>query len=258
MATYAIGDIQGCFKPFQELLRLVGFTPGTDRLWVVGDVVNRGPKSLKVLRWLHKHQDHVDLVLGNHDLHLLAVDAGVRTVKGRDTFQDVLDAPDKDELLAYLSEQPLLHHVGDRVMFHAGLLPSWTLDEAAERAVEAAAALQGPKAKKALKGLYDSGDLSRVAETLQTLTRLRYVDRQGRPTEGHMGPSVDGSDDCIPWFAAPGRPSRPACLVFGHWSTLGLHMTSEVCALDSGCVYGRYLSAVRLEDRAVFQVLGQD
>jgi len=266
MATYAIGDIQGCYAPFMELLRRVRFRPGDDRLWLVGDVVNRGPRSLDVLRWIADHEDDVTWVLGNHDLHLVAMSLGIREEKGRDTFQDVLAAPDRDLLLKRVAAQPLVHRERGFVMVHAGFLPGWTVNDAESLAREAEAALRGAGSEAALSSIYAPGptgwslglsEQERVQVVLKALTRVRYVDGQGGMVPGHLGPTQEASEDRIPWFEAASL-AHEETIVCGHWSTLGLHVTEKLIALDSGCVYGRYLSAVRLEDRAVFQVPGQE
>jgi len=263
MATYAIGDIQGCFDSFERLLGHVGFDASTDRLWIVGDVVNRGPKSLKVLRWLVAHEDSVVMVLGNHDLHLLASAAGIRKTKGRDTLKKILKADDRDHLLTWLRRRPLAHREDSWLMIHAGLWPSWTADDAVRHGGEVSEALRGDDWATALASIYESapdrwsdglGLADRMRAAVKGLTRLRYVTADGAYAEGHLGPAWDRSDDRIPWFEATGMPERTETIVFGHWSTLGLYMDGGVIGTDSGCIYGRHLTAVRLEDRAVFQV----
>lgn len=263
MATYAIGDIQGCYDSFRRLLDHVAFDPADDVLWLVGDVVNRGPKSLKTLRWMKRHEDSVVMVLGNHDLHLLAVSEGLREKKGRDTFKKTLKASDRDELLHWLRHRPFAHRENGWLLVHAGLWPAWTVDDALACAAEAEAALRGDGWANALAACYGDGPRSwdpalagqeRFQAIVHGLTQLRYVSPDGAHARGHLAPGWDDVGDAVPWFVAPGRPQRDETILFGHWSTLGLHMSDGVVALDSGCVYGRHLTALRLEDRAVFQV----
>lgn len=263
MATYAVGDIQGCYDSLSRLLDHVSFDPGADVLWVVGDVVNRGPKSLKVLRWLKAHEDCVVMVLGNHDLHLLALGCGARGDKDRDTFRKTLKASDSDELLHWLRQRPFAHRQDGWLMFHAGLWPSWSVDDALACAGEAEVMLRSDEWPEAIAATYRLSSRTwaptltghdRFSAIVHGLTQLRYVTPDGASAEGHLGPGWSDVGDAVPWFSAPGRPERAETLLFGHWSTLGFHMSDGLVGLDSGCVYGRHLTAVRLEDRAVFQV----
>jgi bis(5'-nucleosyl)-tetraphosphatase (symmetrical) len=263
MATYAVGDIQGCYDSFSRLLDHVAFDPGVDVLWVVGDVVNRGPKSLKVLRWMKDHQDCIVMVLGNHDLHLLAAGHGLREKRDRDTFKKTLKASDRDELLDWLRHRPFAHRQDGWLMVHAGLWPSWSIDDALACASEAEAMLRADDWTDALGATYRDSPSAwdpsltgheRFSAIVHGLTQLRYVTSDGASTQGHLGPGWGDAGDAVPWFLAPGRPERKETLLFGHWSTLGLHVADGVVALDSGCVYGRHLTALRLDDRAVFQV----
>lgn len=268
MATYAIGDIQGCYDSFMRLLAHVGFSPSGDRLWIAGDVVNRGPKSLKVLRWLVDHDDAVDMVLGNHDVHLLAASVGIRESKSRDTLKKILEAKDRDDLIEWLRRRPFTHRRDGWFMVHAGLWPSWTIDDAEHQGGLLSAMLSGDGWEAGLRSSYASAPdvwsedlpvVARLQAALKGLTRLRYVTPDGAFTRGHLGPAwEEDATTRVPWFRAPGRPPRDETIVFGHWSTLGLHMAEGVVGLDSGCVYGRHLTALRLEDRAVFQVPAED
>lgn len=269
MATYAIGDIQGCDSALGRLLRLVAFDPARDRLWLVGDLVNRGPASLAVLRRVKALGDAAVVVLGNHELHLLAVGAGLFPPYPKDTFHDVLTAPDREELLAWLRRRPLLHREGDHVLLHAGLLPQWSVDRAAELAREVERVLRGNDYRDFLRGLYAvwlRGDRAparwedsltgqaRWSLVVNALTKLRICSADGKVTFSFKGPPEEAPPGFLPWFDVPGRKHEDATVVFGHWAALGLQIRERALALDSGCVYGRKLTAVRLEDRRVYQV----
>jgi len=263
MAVYAIGDIQGCFEPLQRLLARIHFEPAHDRLWLTGDLVNRGPDSLAVLHWARALGDRVTLVLGNHELRLLACADGVIAVRRRDTFADVLQARDRGDLLDWLRGQPFLHREGNRVMVHAGLHPAWTVGEAEALAAELADALRPATHHQTLEALrngspspawHDSltGD-ERLRTIAAALTRLRTCTIDGRMCLDYEGPPQGAPEGCLPWFEVPGRRSREAAVVFGHWAALGFHRAPGVLALDSGCARGQALTAVRLEDGQVFQ-----
>jgi bis(5'-nucleosyl)-tetraphosphatase (symmetrical) len=241
MSTYAIGDIQGCYDAFVRLVEVIRFDPARDRLWLAGDLVNRGKQSLEVLRFAVAHRTSVLAVLGNHDLHLITRARGGARPKSLDTLDGVLSAPDRDELIGWLASQPLVHREGDAAIVHAGVLPDWSWDEIEERADRACAAIR--------TGAWDPND-----ETIAVLTRLRLVDRKGRPKFGFAGRPEEAPEGQIPWFDAPRRRTKPLVIMFGHWAALGHVMREDVIALDSGCVWGGKLTAVRVEDRAVFQV----
>lgn len=263
MATYAIGDVQGCSEPLQRLLELIRFDPSTDRLWFVGDLVNRGPDSLGVLRYIKNLRDRAVVVLGNHDLFLLAVAEQITTVRPEDTLHDILAAPDLDELLAWLRRQRLFYREDPFALVHAGLLPQWSTDEAEKLAHEVEAGLQGPDYRNVLRTLYPSRHLqwspaltgpTRLATIIKVLTRLRAC-----APDGQMESSFSGSPERIPsgyfpWFKIENRKHRDTTIVCGHWAALGLHCEDHLLSIDSGCVWGRQLTAVRLEDRALFQV----
>ncbi len=263
MATYAIGDVQGCFRSLERLLATLPLDERRDRLWLAGDLVNRGRGSLEVLRWAEAQGDRVTAVLGNHDLHLLAVDAGVRHAKAGDTLGPLLRAPDRPRLLDWLRRQPLLHREGATVMVHAGLLPEWTLDQAEALAREVEAELRGPTPGEALRrlcaGSFDRWPAdpvdatTRTAATVAVMTRLRTLHTDGAWCR-FTGPPAEAPDGCVPWFDLPHRRGDDALVVFGHWSALGVHQGPGAIGLDTGCVWGRQLTAVRLDDRAVFQV----
>lgn len=262
MATYAIGDVQGCHDALQALLGEIGFSPSRDMLWFVGDLVNRGSQSAEVLRFVRSLGDRAVVVHGNHDLHTLALAAGKTKRRADDTLEDLLAAPDRDELLEWLRLRPLLHVDGGYAMVHAGLLPSWTLAQAADLAAEVEAALRAPTHREFYPSLYGgrpnawSDELrgpERLRVIVNAMTRMRFCTH-----EGLMDFSVKGEPDkalpgYLPWFEVPGRRHRGVPIVCGHWSALGLRLTPELLALDTGCVWGGQLTAVRLEDRRVFQ-----
>jgi bis(5'-nucleosyl)-tetraphosphatase (symmetrical) len=251
MATYAIGDVQGCAATLERLLARCGFSPARDRLWLVGDLVNRGPGSLAVLRRVRDLGERAVAVLGNHDLHLLARAAGVAAARPGDTLDEVLGAPDRDELLAWLRARPLLHREGSWVLVHAGLLPAWTVDEAAAAARAAEALLRGPRAADVL---------ARVKRhpALLALTRLRTCTADGTPSLSFKDHPRDAPPGFQPWFEVPGRRSESATIVFGHWAALGLHIAPGLYGLDTGCCWGHHLTALRLDDRTLLQEPVQD
>jgi bis(5'-nucleosyl)-tetraphosphatase (symmetrical) len=270
MATYAVGDIQGCFAALRKLVELIRFDPTRDRLWFVGDLVNRGTESLHVLRYVKGLGHAAVTVLGNHELHLLAVAAGVLPPHRKDTFHDVLTAPDREELLTWLRQQPLVHQEQSFLLLHAGLLPQWTVPQVTELAQEVEQVLRSAAGYgEFLTCLYKAGYLTnngprqwsavltgmeRWGVVTNALTKLRVCSVQGEMELSHKGPPDTASPGFIPWFEVTGRRSAGATVIFGHWAALGLRVQDKVLALDSGCVYGRQLTAVRLEDRQVFQV----
>lgn len=260
MATYAIGDVQGCWDNLRALLERIEPGPG-DRLWLTGDLVNRGPRSLAVLRWARDQGDRLVTVLGNHDLHLVSCARGVRKPRKSDTFRDVLEAPDRDELIDWLASRPLLHREGDWLMVHAGLLPPWSADDAERIAREVEAAglseeLLGSwrKAPRAWSADLDGG--GRHALAVAAFATLRCVDAAGAMERDFDGPPGQAPPGLVPWFDHPGRRSRDVKVVCGHWAALGLLLRPDLAALDSGCVWGGYLTAQRLEDGETFQVPG--
>ena len=259
MALYAIGDLQGCYDELQSLLDRIRFDPSCDRLWFCGDLVNRGPSSLETLRFIRDLGDSAVTVLGNHDLHLLAVSQGVRPFKKRsDTFNDILEADDRDELIDWLRRRPLLHFDRERnlCMVHAGMPPQWDIDLALECAREVELRLQGEAWVSLLEMMYGNspelwspslrGDL-RLRYTINALTRLRYCYRDGALALKYKGKPGSQPADCVPWFEHPARPRKQPLILFGHWSTLGLYLEHNVACLDSGCLWGGALSALRLD-----------
>jgi bis(5'-nucleosyl)-tetraphosphatase (symmetrical) len=263
MATYAIGDIQGCYNELQRLLDEIGFDPAHDRLWLVGDLVNRGPGSLEVLRLICSLGDRAITVLGNHDLHLLAVAAGVAELHRSDTLDGILHAPDREELLHWLRHQRLLHAEGDFVLVHAGLLPQWSVAQAAGLAREVEQALRSEEYVTFLSRMYgnqphgwrdDLSGYARLRVIVNAFTRTRVLSPQGEMEFKFKGELADIPEGYLPWFDFPKRASREATVIFGHWSALGLMVRNKVVALDSGCLWGGPMTAIRLEDRQLFQV----
>jgi bis(5'-nucleosyl)-tetraphosphatase (symmetrical) len=263
MPTYAIGDIQGCQDSLLKLLEAVDFDAAVDRLWFVGDLVNRGPDSLGVLRFIRSLGDAAVCVLGNHDLHLLALAEGYGRVHKGDTLDTVLAAPDRDELLAWLRGRRLAWRQGDWLMVHAGVLPDWTPDDTMARAAEAEAVLQGPHYRAFFAQMYGNAPVAwddglegveRLRVIVNAFTRLRYCSAAGEMEFHHKGAPGTQPVGWLPWFEVPGRKSADATVVIGHWSTLGLVNRADLIALDTGCLWGGTLTALRLEDRTVFAV----
>jgi bis(5'-nucleosyl)-tetraphosphatase (symmetrical) len=262
VSTYAIGDVQGCCDALHALLDEIGFSASRDMLWFVGDLVNRGTQSAAVLRFVRSLGSRAIVVHGNHDLHTLALAAGKTKRRADDTLDDLLGAPDRDDLLDWLRQRPLLHVDREYAMVHAGLLPSWTLAQARELAAEVEAALRAPTHREFYPSLYGGkpaawSDALRGPERLRVIvnamTRMRFC-----TPEGVMDFSVKGEPEkalpgYLPWFDVPGRGTRGIPIVCGHWSALGLRIAPDLLALDTGCVWGGRLTAVRLEDRRVFQ-----
>jgi bis(5'-nucleosyl)-tetraphosphatase (symmetrical) len=263
MAIYAIGDIQGCYTELQFLLEQIQFDPAQDRLWFVGDLVNRGPDSLQVLRLVKSFGDSAITVLGNHDLHLLAVAEGAADLHRSDTLNEVLNAPDRNELLIWLRQQRLLHVEGEYVLVHAGLLPQWTVSQATGLAREVEQALRGDDYATFLKRMYGNtphrwddelSGFKRLRVITNALTRMRICTPRGEMEYKFKGESEKIPTGYVPWFDVPKRKSRSATLIFGHWSALGLKVTPNIIALDTGCLWGGSLTAIRLSDRKLFQV----
>lgn len=263
MATYAIGDLQGCFFSFQDLLKKIQFNPAHDRLWFVGDLINRGPGSLDVMRWMLEHQSSVVTVLGNHDLHTLVVAEGFVSAHRSDTIQALLDAPDAPELLDWLRKQPLVHFEHGYLMVHAGLLPEWTVDQAMELGAEVHLALQAPNYREFLQHMYgndpkrwDDGltGWDRLRVITNAMTRLRICSADGEMEFKFKGELQNIPDGYQPWFELGQRASFNTPIIFGHWSALGLQHKNNVYSLDTGCLWGGHLSAMRLEDKKIFQV----
>ncbi|MEO6185184.1 MAG: symmetrical bis(5'-nucleosyl)-tetraphosphatase [Steroidobacteraceae bacterium] len=257
MPRYAIGDIQGCYEPLRELLRRLRFTADRDELFLLGDLVNRGPQSLEVLRFLRALGGNVRTVLGNHDLHLLAAHHDPqRSFRPGDTLQAVLDAPDREQLMDWLIEQPLLIDDGlGNVLLHAGLVPDWSVQQAATLAGEAVAALRA-QPREFLAQMYGNQpdcwrDAHTAAErhrfTVNVLTRLRYCRADGTIDLKMKQAPRKQQDAWLPWFEHPARRSADRRVIFGHWSTLGYLQRRNLLALDTGCVWGGALTAVDMD-----------
>lgn len=261
MAIYAIGDLQGCYDPLQRLLDRLRFDPAHDTLWSVGDLVNRGPQSLDVLRFVKALGASAITVLGNHDLHLLALDAGHgRSHKG-DTLDAVLAAPDRDELLHWLRHQRLAWREADYLLVHAGVLPDWSVDDTLRLAAEAEAALQHDDYRDFFAQMYGNTPqvwqesltgMERLRMIVNVLTRLRYCTPDGEMDFHQKGAPGTQPAPLLPWFDVAGRQTVNTTVIFGHWSTLGLVVRNDLIALDTGCLWGGRLTAIRLEDREVF------
>ncbi len=263
MSIYAIGDLQGCLSPLEALLERLPLDWQHDRLWFVGDLVNRGPQSLETLRLVKSLGPRALTVLGNHDLHLLCVAEGYARNHEGDTLNPILQAPDRDELLGWLRACPLMHVERGYALVHAGLLPQWTVSRALALASEVETALRSPGYRDFLKDMYGNRPfqwsetltgIDRLRLITNALTRLRICTAEGVMEFTHKGEPRDIPDGFMPWFEVPGRRSKGEAIVCGHWSALGLHLDSDVLALDTGCLWGGKLTAVRLEDRALFQV----
>lgn len=268
MALYAIGDVQGCYEELMLLLEQIRFDPADDRLWFTGDIVNRGPKSLEVLRFVRSLGDQAVTVLGNHDLHLLAIACGHSKLRKDDTLRDILKAPDRDDLLRWLRYRPLLHHDSSLGMdlIHAGLPPQWTVTQAREYAQEVESVLRSERFGKYFENMYGNKPVrwkasltgwERFRFITNCFTRLRYVDSGGKLCLGAKGPIGSQPESNLPWFRHPARQSKEARFIFGHWSTLGYYQGDGVIALDTGCLWGGKLSAVRLDADAVARELVQ-
>ncbi len=263
MAIYAVGDVQGCHAELLQLLDRIGFDQATDQLWLVGDLVNRGPGSLEVLRLVKSLGDSAITVLGNHDLHLLAVAEGVAELNRNDTLDEILDAPDRDELLHWLRNQRLLHALGGFVLVHAGLLPQWSVAQAQSLAREVEAALRGDDYATFLSRMYGNtphnwdeslSGYKRLRVIVNAFTRMRICTQEGEMEFRFKGEVENIPAGYMPWFDIPKRASRDATVIVGHWSALGLLLKKNVIALDTGCLWGGPMSAIRLEDRQLFQV----
>lgn len=266
MSTYLLGDIQGCYESLQRLLEIIHFDPATDRLWSCGDLVNRGGQSLKVLRLLESFGSSCSVTLGNHDLHLLATynrypDGG----SGNTEFDTVFAAPDCAALMDWLIGQPLACWSGEFELLrvHAGVIPQWDWQAAVSVGAEVSAVLQSDRRGEFFKHMYsnkpklwrdDRTGWKRLRLITNILTRLRFCDELGRGIYNAAGPPGSQPEAYKPWFKHPHRKTHGVMVVFGHWAALGLRVKKRYIALDSGCVWGGRLSAVRLEDRSIYQV----
>ena len=271
MAIYCIGDIQGCDSALGRLLDTIGFSASRDTVYLLGDLVNRGPDSAAVLRRSMRHGDAIRCLLGNHDLHLLAAAAGARKPSRRDTLATVLDAPDREALLAWVRQQPLARahtHAGQTLlMVHAGVLPTWSVADTLAYADEVQAVLRSPELPAFLQAMYGntpdrwSDSLTgtdRLRVIVNALTRLRFCSADGVMDFESTESASAAPPGLMPWFDVPGRRTAGTVMAFGHWSTLGWLNRSDLLGLDTGCVWGGCLSAVRfgatLADRELLQV----
>ena len=270
MPTYAIGDVQGCHDELVDLLDHINFNEGDDRLWFTGDLVNRGPQSVDCLRLVKQLDDVAVVTLGNHDLHLLAIAAGKTTQRKQDTVSDVLTAADRMELLDWLRRRPLLHYDGDLgfLLVHAGLPPQWDLALARECAAEVETMLRGVNPVLLYENMYGdrpdlwSGDLDGMARLrfiTNCLTRIRYCDKDGHLDLRDKNPPGRQAARLVPWFGMKKRRTKDVPVLFGHWASLPSGNITEftpynVYPLDTGCVWGRSLTAMRLEDKKMFSV----
>lgn len=267
MATFAVGDIQGCSRALQRVLAKASFDRRKDRVWLTGDLVNRGPDSHGVLRWARDLGDRAVVVLGNHDMHLLATAHG----KGigercRRTLIRILNEPDGQELIRWLGRQKLMHHEGGLAMVHAGLLPEWSIARALELAREVESELHEAPARLFERMYGDEparwsdalGQAERHRIVINAMTRMRMLSRSGEMDLSYSDAPAKAPAGLISWFDVPGRASAATPIVCGHWAALGLVLRPDLLALDTGCGWGRQLTAVRLEDRAVFQVRCDD
>jgi bis(5'-nucleosyl)-tetraphosphatase (symmetrical) len=263
MATIAIGDVQGCFDQLMRLLERADFDERRDVLWFVGDLVNRGPRSAQVVRFAKSLGPRQVTVLGNHDLALMVVAEGIAKPHRGDTFGELLSAPDRDELLAWLRRQKMMHAGNGYAMVHAGLLPQWSIEQALTLAREVEGALQGPAHRDFLMHLYgneparwrdDLAGYDRLRVVVNAMTRMRLVTPGGTMDFSHKAGLADAPPGHLPWYDAPGRVSGSTPILFGHWAALGLLQRADVVCLDTGCVWGRALSALRLDDGRLFQL----
>jgi bis(5'-nucleosyl)-tetraphosphatase (symmetrical) len=264
MASYAIGDIQGCYQALQCLLEEINFSPNNDTLWFAGDLINRGPQSLETLRFVHALGDSAVVVLGNHDLHLLAINRDIRKPHKSDTVDEILNAPDKEELLNWLQQQKLIHHDAALgfTMVHAGIPPMWTLQQALLYAREVENKLRSNQADEYFAAMYGNSPSSWNEELVgpsrwrlitNYLTRMRYCTNAGDLDLVTKGSSPPDNKSFQPWFSHKYRLTLDNKIIFGHWAALqGVTNIANTYALDNGCVWGGKLTAMRLEDEALF------
>ncbi|MBB3179184.1 symmetrical bis(5'-nucleosyl)-tetraphosphatase [Variovorax sp. Sphag1AA] len=271
MALYLIGDLQGCDEPLQRLLDKIDFSPSRDRLIVLGDLVNRGPASAKVLRHIQGFGGAAQSLLGNHDLHLLGVAHGARKMGRKDTLAAILDAPDRDGMLEWLRHQhvALRHDIGGGTLLtvHAGVLPQWTVEDTMRLAGELQSALQGPDVAEFFRTMYGNEPAqwsdsltgaARLRVVVNALTRMRYCTAEGVMEFESKDAEAGAPEGFMPWFDVPGRKTSTATVAFGHWSTLGWVSRPDLISTDTGCVWGGCLSAVRIgatpQERELIQV----
>ncbi len=261
MATYAIGDVQGCFDELKALLTLIKFNSDRDQLWFCGDIVNRGPKSLETLRFIRSLEDNAVTVLGNHDLHLLATAYDHRRLGKRDTFDDILQASDAFELLEWLRHQHMVFHDENKniTLLHAGIHPDWSITKVLQLAKEMEQVLQSDNHLNFYSHMYGEKPFiwddnltgwSRYRFITNILTRLRYCDERGKPAFNAKGAPGSQAMNLMPWYEIPNRQSQGNVIIFGHWSTLphaGLSSINDTYAIDSGCLWGGALTAMCID-----------
>ncbi len=263
MATYAIGDVQGCFDELKALLTQINFNSDRDQLWFCGDLVNRGPKSLETLRFIKSLEDNAISVLGNHDLHLLATAFNHKNPGKKDTFDELLQANDSQELLNWLRHQPLAHHnkQNNITLLHAGIHPHWSIRKMLKLANEVENILRSNQHIKFYKNMYGDkptrwhrglSGWSRCRYITNMLTRLRYCDKKGKAELHAKGAPGSQAKNLYPWYEVPGRVSQYDTIIFGHWSTLphaGIKCINNTYAIDSGCLWGGFLTAMRIDEK---------
>ncbi len=258
MAIYAIGDIQGCYDCLLTLLDKIDFDRDRDQLWFAGDLVNRGPKSLETLRFIKSLGDSAVSVLGNHDLHLIAKSLNARKPNKKDTLTQVLEAPDRDELLDWLRHRPLFHHQNKFNLIHAGIPPQWTLKEAQKMAGLVEKIIQGPDYAAFFQTMYGNkpdiwsesmSKMDKARFTVNCLTRMRYCDAEGRLDFHYNGAPGTQPKHLMPWFEVPGRKSTDGTIIFGHWSTLGFYHGHHCYGIDTGCLWGGQLTALKISNK---------
>lgn len=258
MTTYAIGDIQGCYDPFQRLLDKLNFDPAEDKLWLAGDLINRGPKSLETLRFIISLGDSAQSILGNHECHFLAIAKGHKAPHRIDTFSNLLAADDSEQLIDWVQSQPFFYHDDELgySMLHAGVPPQWSLSDTKKYALELESVFQSPAIDSFLAAMYGNSPNrwdenltghDRLRFIINCFTRLRYCDKDGQLNFKEKGALGTQPSNLVPWFNAPNRQTINDKLLFGHWSTLGLHQSNKATCLDSGCLWGDSLSAIALD-----------
>jgi bis(5'-nucleosyl)-tetraphosphatase (symmetrical) len=267
MATWVIGDVHGCWQTLRRLLESIEWDPRDDDLWFVGDLVNRGPSSLEVLRWAYENSERLTVVLGNHDLHLLARSVGAAKRRKEDTLEEILEAPDREDLIQWLRSRALLHRFGPFVMVHAGLAPDWNISLATGLAERLAEKISSPRGDEMIDLLYAKrktdwnvdlrGD-DQLAAAAAIFTRMRMVDSDGRAQLDFAGPPGAAPDGWRTWYTKSAVRSQGYRLLFGHWAQFGFYRAHDAVCLDSGCVYGGRLTALCLNDGRVVQENGVD
>lgn len=258
MAIYAIGDIQGCYDELLRLLDFIAFDDHSDQLWFAGDLVNRGPKSLETLRFIKDLGNSAVAVLGNHDMHLLAAASALPSANTKTALNQVLNAPDRDELIDWLRHRPLFHHDENFCLVHAGIPPQWTFHQTQEMAQEVQRALLGKSYKNLLKNMYGNKpdlwspklkEYARLRFIINCFTRMRYCNKEGRLDFNFTGSPGSQPETLLPWFAVPNRKSLDMRIIFGHWSSLGYYEGHNCYAIDTGCLWGGELTAIKLGEQ---------